>query len=56
MVDTHFAHPAADGSYVSWIAERQAIDPRHDLRFGPEIAQISQPGREFVGSPDRGHL
>jgi len=55
-VDAHLADAVAHRSDVSRIAERQAIDPRDNLRFGPEITQISQPIREFVGSPDRGHL
>src|ERR1700759_346972 len=56
VVNAHFADAASDGSDIARVAKRQAIDPCDDLCPCPDIPQISQPTREFLGSPDRGHV
>jgi hypothetical protein len=45
----------ADGSDVSRVADRQAINPRRDLCSGPSIPQPLEPAPEFVGLTNFSH-
>jgi hypothetical protein len=55
-MDSHLANPIADRSNVTGIAEAETIDPGQHLRPGSNVAQVSEPAREFVRSLDRGHM
>jgi len=55
-MDAQFAKALSDRRDISWIAMRQAVNPRGDFRPRATIGQTAKPAREDFGLANLWHV